>query len=172
MPDFINKIEEDNRPKIETPKEERQLETIQSPEVEKLLEKTQPEIREVKPPPSEIPKTTPPLSHPSKPSLSPPKDPVLIQVEHILEEDLKDIYLELPPKIQEKFRQKGDEIAKKIWTMIIELKAKAKKILDLIRSWLRLIPGVNKYFLEQEAKIKTDKLMILAEYEKEKRYKS
>ena len=29
-----------------------------------------------------------------------------------------------------------------------------------------MIPGINRFFLEQEAKIKTDRLMALAEREK------
>jgi hypothetical protein len=37
--------------------------------------------------------------------------------------------------------------------------------LKLIREWLLIIPGVNKYFLEQEAKIKTDKIQQLYERE-------
>jgi len=28
-------------------------------------------------------------------------------------------------------------------------------------NWLKLIPGVNKFFLEQEAKIKTDEVLKL-----------
>ena len=50
---------------------------------------------------------------------------------------------------------------------------KSKKALDvasmmeLIYEWLRMLPRINKYFLEQEAKIKTDKLvMYLAEMKK------
>ena len=46
--------------------------------------------------------------------------------------------------------------------MIETGKAVGRKILKLIRSWLKLIPGVNKFFLEQEAKIKTDKIVDLA----------
>jgi hypothetical protein len=42
-----------------------------------------------------------------------------------------------------------------------------KKILALIRDWLKLIPGVNRFFLEQEAKIKTDKILLAAEEKKQ-----
>jgi hypothetical protein len=38
---------------------------------------------------------------------------------------------------------------------------KAKEVLKLIVIWLRFIPHVNKYFLEQESKIKTDKILDL-----------
>jgi len=36
-------------------------------------------------------------------------------------------------------------------------------IMELVYEWLRMIPKVNKFFLEQEAKIKTDKLLKYAE---------
>jgi hypothetical protein len=32
---------------------------------------------------------------------------------------------------------------------------------EIIRNWLKLIPRVNKYFLEQESKIKTDRIITL-----------
>ena len=40
-----------------------------------------------------------------------------------------------------------------------------KKILKLIREWLLIIPGVNKFFLEQEAKIKAEKIQQIYERE-------
>jgi hypothetical protein len=42
--------------------------------------------------------------------------------------------------------------------MIQSGKVNIKKIRNLIIRWLRVIPGVNRYFLEQEAKIKTDRI--------------
>jgi len=36
-------------------------------------------------------------------------------------------------------------------------------IMELVLEWLRMIPKVNKYFLEQEAKIKTDRIVKYAE---------
>ena len=31
--------------------------------------------------------------------------------------------------------------------------------MSLIREWLKVIPGINKFFLEQTVKIKTDKII-------------
>jgi len=124
-------------------------------------------------PPAETPRIAPPpqvIAPKLSPTLS--KDPVLTQVEHILEENLQEVYFDLPPEAQKKFHDKGDEVAGKIRAMLSQTKVKAKKVLDLIRGWLKLIPGINKFFLEQEAKIKTDKMMVLAKYEKEKEQKS
>ncbi|MDP3245251.1 MAG: hypothetical protein Q8M83_06390 [bacterium] len=99
---------------------------------------------------------------------APPKDEVLTQVEKILEEDLEDIYFNLPPETRQKFHDKGEETAGKIRLILGQAKIQVKKILNLIRDWLKIIPGVNKFFLEQEAKIKTDKILLLVENEKEK----
>ena len=88
------------------------------------------------------------------------------QIESILSEDLSDIYLSLPKEKQVEFKEAGEETAGKIEKLMQVVKINVKKIVDLIRRWLRLIPGVNKFFLEQEAKIKTDKIINLSEKEK------
>jgi hypothetical protein len=92
------------------------------------------------------------------------KDEITKAVEDILSDDLTDLFLRLPPEKKLSFKTAGEEVAGKIKIMMDSGKVKAKKILELIRDWLRIVPGVNKFFLEQEAKIKTDKLM---EYYKE-----
>ena len=102
-----------------------------------------------------------PVSVSSRPSqMEPPiqKDPLTQQIEQVLEEDLKDVYLSLPPEKQAEFLRKGEEVAGKIRIMIETAKFSFKKVLGLIRDWLKIIPGVNKFFLEQEAKIKADKV--------------
>jgi len=98
-----------------------------------------------------------------------PKDPVLAQIETILEEDLKDIYNELPPELRPKFKQKGEEAARAISEMVARAKIKVRKVLKLIVGWLKIIPGVNKFFLEQEAAIKAQKILAMAK-EKNKKH--
>lgn len=90
-----------------------------------------------------------------------PKDPVLTDLEGILAEDLGEIYNNLPEDKKPLFKQKGEEVAGAVKQMIDSGKVRVKNILKLIKEWLQLIPGVNKFFLEQEAKIKTDNI---AEY--------
>ena len=99
----------------------------------------------------------------------PPKSGTLVKIEKILEEDLEDFYFSMPPEKQKVFKEKGEETASAIENMVRAGRAIGRKILKLIRAWLKLIPGVNKFFLEQEAKIKTDKVVQMAEKEKEKR---
>lgn len=96
------------------------------------------------------------------------KDFILSQVEELLSDDLLGLYSELPRSTQAEFKAKGEETASKIQQMIKSARVVAKEVLDLIVSWLRIIPGVNKFFLEQEAKIKTDKILALAEEQKAK----
>lgn len=92
-----------------------------------------------------------------------PKDPVLADVENILATGLGEIYMNLPDARKPAFKAKGEEIAVVTQEMISTGKVKAKRILDLIRDWLKLIPGINRFFLEQEAKIKTDQLVDYAD---------
>lgn len=94
-------------------------------------------------------------------AVAPTKDPTLQKIEDILGEDLTDAFLRLSPDRQKSFKEKGEETASKIQQIIEGAKVNTKKIFDLIRKWLKMIPGINRFFLEQEAKIKTDKILSL-----------
>ncbi|MFA6197944.1 MAG: hypothetical protein WC734_02170 [Patescibacteria group bacterium] len=98
---------------------------------------------------------------PTIPATPAVKSPELVKIEHILQEDLAVIYQQLDPKHQAKMKQEGELAATKIDQLIRTAKITAKKVLDIIRHWLKSIPGVNKHYLEQEAKIKTDKILAM-----------
>ncbi len=87
----------------------------------------------------------------------------LVNIENILSEHLDELFLTMTPQEQMSFKQKGEETAIKINALLQETKIKVKEIINLIKEWLKIIPGVNKFFLEQEAKIKTDRLLNLRE---------
>ena len=89
------------------------------------------------------------------------KDQLTVDIEKIMEEDLKDVFLELTPIQKQEFKIKGEEIAFKIRNIMRQTKIKAKAILRLVIEWLKVLPGINRFFLEQEAKIKTDRIMAL-----------
>ena len=91
------------------------------------------------------------------------KDPYIVAVESVLEENLGDLYASLPENRRAAFKKEGEVVATKIEKIIRSAKVSLKKIIDLIRGWLLMIPGVNKLFLEQEAKIKADKILALRE---------
>lgn len=97
------------------------------------------------------------------------KDPVTVRVESVMEEGLKDAYLSMTPALQQRFKVHGENVARQLTGMLKTLKVLPGKVLDLIRGWLKMIPGVNAFFLIQEAKIKTDKILALAEEERKKR---
>ncbi len=90
------------------------------------------------------------------------------EIEGILSEDLTDLYLAMPPEKQQLFKTKGEETASKVRELVRAAKINAKKIFQLIRDWLKIVPGVNRFFLEQEAKIKTDKILLVSEEEKKR----
>lgn len=80
-------------------------------------------------------------------------------IDAILAEGLNEVFLRLKPEEQKVFKAKGEEMVTKINALLNKAKVKVKKIIDLIKKWLRLLPGVNRFFLEQEAKIKADRIM-------------
>lgn len=83
------------------------------------------------------------------------------EIEKVLEAGLEGTYLSMPPVEQQEFMIAGEETARKISVLLGQAKIKFKKIIALIKKWLSLIPGVNKFFLEQEAKIKADEIIKL-----------
>lgn len=152
-------------------------EEVHSPEMPVEVPKTPHEKKEAEIPseqrPERIPqadvKETPatampvqPPAIPSQPAV-PPKSPQLQRIESVLEADLQGYYNQMDEAHRKVFRIEGERTADQIDSLIVTAKATAKKILYLIQRWLRLIPGINKFFLEQEAKIKTDKIMGIAE---------
>src|SRR3989344_1588536 len=79
--------------------------------------------------------------------------------ENILEQDLQDVYFKMEPAGQNKFQ--GEVTAKKIEAVLAGTKIKANEIFKLLVEWLKVIPGVNKFFIRQAAKIKTNKILDL-----------
>lgn len=99
------------------------------------------------------------------------QDAVTLEVEKILEEDLGDLYASLPEDAKPIFKRKGEEVAQQIAAMVRNLKVEVSRVIRVIRDWLLTIPKVNRFFLEQEAKIKTDMLIEYVEAQKEERNK-
>lgn len=91
------------------------------------------------------------------------KDQVEFEVENILEDGLKELYGKMPDTVRPLFKKKGEETALAISSMIKSATVKLGDVMKLIFSWLKLIPHVNRFFLEQEAKIKADRIMSLTQ---------
>ncbi|OGH71067.1 MAG: hypothetical protein A3C90_04665 [Candidatus Magasanikbacteria bacterium RIFCSPHIGHO2_02_FULL_51_14] len=103
-----------------------------------------------------------------KPAIQPPtvplyKDAVRLAIENIMADGLKEAYQALPVMEQQKFKMKGEETAGKIRDLLKATHVKIKKIFRLLLEWLKMLPGINRFYLEQEAKIKADKIIALKE---------
>ncbi len=83
------------------------------------------------------------------------------KIESILAEGMEEIYLNMTPAKREEFKKAGEEAAREINGLLEKTKVKVKKIINIIKKWLSIIPRVNKFFLEQESKIKADEVMKL-----------
>lgn len=83
------------------------------------------------------------------------------KIEKILEKDLENIYMNLPADKKNEFKKLGEETANQINNLLDKTKIKIKEVINLIRKWLMIIPGINKFFLEQEVKIKADEIAKL-----------
>jgi hypothetical protein len=165
--DFL--ISSEREKKTEAGGQEMISKTI-SPETEKIKEATEKEGI-VKEQPSAVTSAQVQLGGKNIVSSAPSlKSPVLLEVEQILSENLDELYASLTPEQKIIFRQKGEDTASKIDSLMTELKVNVDKILTLVKEWLSLlaqmIPGVNKVFLAKEAKIKTDKILFLKNKEK------
>ncbi len=149
---------------------ERPAEQIPAREAERVIkrEHAEPSEQGRQPFEHEGPTVAPTTAH--QPSPAQPvvevKSEAVMEIERILSEGLDELYTEMPPSIQIVFRQKGEENAAKILVLLQQVKVQVGKVLELIKDWLKIIPGVNKFFLEQEAKIKTDRLLALLEKHK------
>jgi len=103
---------------------------------------------------------------PSAPRI--PKDATMVKVETVLEEGLHDVYAKLDPARKQKFKTEGETVAAKLSEMVRKATFKAREALMLITKWLMIIPGLNRFYLEQEAKLKADRIAALIEQERNK----
>lgn len=83
------------------------------------------------------------------------------EIEDILAKDLEEVYLSLPAAMRARFRSEGEKTAIKVELLFHKAKLAILDIIKIIREWLLIVPGVNRFFVEQEAKIKADKLIHL-----------
>ena len=150
MPENIEKLTPPaEAPKVEVPAS-KEAETAFSAETAPVPELAQ----ELAPPPATSIASAPAVA-------AAPADPLTEAVEKILAEDLVDFYRAMKPAEREKFKVKGEETTAKIRRLLDGTTIKVKEILKLIIAWIKMIPGINKFFLEQESKIKTDKIIEL-----------
>ncbi|MFA6272831.1 MAG: hypothetical protein WC693_07140 [Patescibacteria group bacterium] len=102
-----------------------------------------------------------------------PTKPVIVKtitrkkIEGILSEDLKELFQGMDAVHKAEFKRQAAETASALEILVATAKATAKKVAKLISAWLKSIPGINSFFLEQEAKLKTDKILAMTKANKE-----
>lgn len=145
--------------KILVPEIEKPIAGPISPELPSTPERPSEKVNDVAPDSSVVP-TAAPVSSLPEITLTPELERAKA-IEKILEEDLSEVYFNLPEDKREQFRISGEKTVLEINHILASAKIKVDKIIKLIRNWLLIIPGVNKFFLEQEAKLKTDRILKL-----------
>ncbi|MEK7648449.1 MAG: hypothetical protein AAB400_00840 [Patescibacteria group bacterium] len=157
--------------KLPTPEAPHRPEKVLAPEISKegVIE-----VRgEKKAPPrveageKELPQPPLPVQMPPPPPMPAVKTQLQQDIEDILAEDLKELYMSLSPSERVRFKQEGEKAAARIEVLLKNVKVKISEILHLIRIWLSMLPGMNKFFLEKEVKIKTEQILELKENLKE-----
>lgn len=81
------------------------------------------------------------------------------QIEATLETDLRPFVEKMSESERNAFIKQGEEAVVEIDTLLHKSKIKIRKIVSVIIKWLKLIPGVNKFFWEQEAKKKAKEIL-------------
>ncbi len=152
------------QPKIEQKDKTLETKNIPEKEVQSETEKVYDKVAPKKPKQSSASTVELPALQ-KKEVLTPEDEQEVEEVEHILEEDLGDIYKELDPQSQKTFKEQGETTARTIVMLLHKVKIKTRLIMRTISKWLFIIPGVNRNFVEQESKIKTDKIIDMHEHE-------
>lgn len=91
-------------------------------------------------------------------------DKLLTGIERILEEDLSEAYKGLPPDVARAFKEKGEETAVRIRDLVSRATVKVRTIVAALGDWLKMLPGINRFFLIQETKLKTDRILELKDW--------
>jgi hypothetical protein len=138
----------ERRLNTDTGKFERPATPEQRPEASKPLERA-----------SDDQDLFPAAAQQSSDAVDAPATPEEQRIERIMEEGLGELYSQMPPDKQREFRRVGEQTARQINQLLGATKLQISKIISLIKDWLKIIPGVNRFFIEQEAKIKTDELL-------------
>lgn len=86
-------------------------------------------------------------------------DPEIVEIESVLAEGMESFFLGLSPQKQMEFKIEGEKAARSIQQALHKKTTRIKDIVRLIIDWLKTLPGINRFFLEQEAKIKADRIM-------------
>ncbi|MDO8425142.1 MAG: hypothetical protein Q7T01_01350 [bacterium] len=95
------------------------------------------------------------------------KSPLREDIEIALaDEQLKALYMGLDPQVQQAFRGAASRLAERLEAMFVRGPVDVREAHGDIVRWLHVIPRLNRWFLTQEAKVKTDAILALARKQK------
>ncbi|MBI5466667.1 MAG: hypothetical protein HY975_00415 [Candidatus Kerfeldbacteria bacterium] len=83
------------------------------------------------------------------------------RIEDILAEGLEKTFRSLPAAEQSRFKTVGEQAAVRLTSEVKHRTPRLERLIMIVQSWLRLIPNLNPYYLEQEAKIKVEKILMM-----------
>lgn len=99
---------------------------------------------------------------PARPALA-QKSQLRTDIEAALADaQLRRIYAALEPSVQAAFRTAAEKLAARLEAMFTAGDVDVEHAHAGIVAWLHVIPKVNRWFLIQEAKVKTDAVLVLA----------
>ena len=101
------------------------------------------------------------ITQPAPTVQRPMASPLRREIEKVMEDDLIPLYIELDANQRIEFRAAGEQTASQIEEIMKKAKNVVNEIVKALMSWLMLLPGVNKFFAEKEAKLKADRIMNL-----------
>lgn len=153
MPDNPNIEQIPNIPEAESIPE-------QAPDSGQRIEQAPETITSPEQAPAPVEVALPDNTVPATPQLS-SSQVVLQKVENILSQDMDKAFLSMDVATQAKFKTKGEETGRQITILLQKGKASIQKISSLILEWLRIIPQVNRHYIEQEAKIKAENIISM-----------
>lgn len=83
------------------------------------------------------------------------------RLRHILSEDMAELMADLPADQKKEVQIEGLKTVDKLQLLLRQAHLKVKQIWELVWSWLKRFSGVNRFFLEQEVKKKTEEVLEL-----------
>jgi len=157
------------KPKQEAPAQGATTEALPTPEssVEKPATTGAEQAPKVAPALPELPVEAQPTEKVPEATVDEQKSVLRVKIEGILAKELEPLFEGLPSERQIEFKTAGEGLAMEIEQLLLKFKnmpgvagkVPVHKIVEMIAVWLRTLPGVNKHYIEQASKIKTDEIL-------------
>lgn len=138
-----------------------------TPERAKIKEQVSAETEPAYVPAATVATTTTPVSNVEFPGATP--SPATLsgvteqRLRRILSEDMAELITPLTLESRREFQAEGLKTVSKLEELLRRTHIQLRQVWKLLWDWLKRLPGVNRFFLEQEVKKKTEEIMELKE---------